>query len=78
MPLNFDSDEFQAWRDHPITQAFMAFLEDEATLTKSRWLNAAWDGSLNPIQHAAHRGGVEAINQILTLTWEDISNASNE
>lgn len=78
MPLPFDSEDFQAWRDHPITQAFMRFIEREGELTRARWVNSAWEGSLDPVQHAATRGGVEAINQIVTLTWEDISNASDE
>jgi hypothetical protein len=78
MPLPFDSEDFQVWRDHPITQAFFAFLKREAQITQERWHAYAWEGGLDPVQHAAQRGGVQAIHQIVTLTWEDISNASDE
>jgi hypothetical protein len=76
MPLHFDSEEFQVWRDHPVTQTFFAFLAKEGAAAKANWAGAAWEGKLDPVQHAATHGACNAIHQILNITWEDISHES--
>lgn len=73
MSPTFDTEDFQVWRDHPVTQAFFAFLTKEAVTARENFVNAAWEGRFDPVQHAATRGAAEAINQIVTLTWEDIN-----
>jgi hypothetical protein len=72
--LPFDEDEFALWRDHPITRHVLdVFLGGEATRAKTYWLDAAWNGRLEPLFHAACRERVDLINQIAALSFEDLA-----
>jgi len=75
MSCHIDKDEFEVWRDHPVTQAFFAFMRAEAEAAEHNWKANAWAGNrkyLDLTIHAEIAGRVDAINQILSLTWDDI------
>ena len=41
-------EEFQAWRDSPMTQAFFASLKLEEERIRSQWVETLWTSEMDP------------------------------
>lgn len=70
----FDKDEFETWREHPITRKLMDELIPVWQKTaKTRSAALAWEGMLDPVTHACLRECVSRLEEIRTLTYEDFT-----
>lgn len=71
--MSINKEEFQAWRDHPITQAYFEKIEAEAARTHSQWIDLAWrQGNLSEREYAYHVSRVDALGYMTSLEFEDI------
>lgn len=69
-----DKDEFEAWREHPLTMWFMDdLLGKQETEAKKTFVDYAWGRKeIDPIYHAALYERAEVLKQLRALTYEDI------
>ena len=68
-----DKQEFEIWRDNPITQAVHDLLRVKSEECKLKWVSASWDaGFCDPIELAQLRAKREMIDDMLNLSYEDI------
>lgn len=70
----FEKDEWDAWREHPVTTWFMdQFLAKEAEEAKQRFIEYAWgQRDVDPITHAAIFERAKVLNEMRSLIYEDM------
>jgi hypothetical protein len=75
MQCPFEKDEWEAWREHPITHWFLdEFLATAAIEAKGAFIDFAWEhGNKDPAFHASCFERAKVLNEISTLTYDDIS-----
>lgn len=76
--LSLTKEEFQQWRHHPVTKAYLQFLTDQRT----NWQAAAmelWEvGRLASVEGEALRGQVKAFRELENLELESIKSFYGE
>lgn len=72
--MKFEKDEWESWRENPITQWLLdEFLTREAIDTKNEFIAYAWGMAGNdPVKHAAYFERAKVLNDLIALTYEDI------
>lgn len=74
MQALFEKDEWEAWREHPLTSWFMdVFLAKEADEAKQRFIEYAWgQREIDPILHASMFERSKVLTEMRTLIFEDL------
>lgn len=74
MQIPFEKDEWEDWRDHPITAwLFDSFLTNEIEATKQEFVSYAWGKAGNdPVKHASLFERANVLKDLVTLTYDDI------
>ena len=72
--MPFEKDEWETWREHPLTIWFLdVFLAKEADEAKQNFIEHAWgQREIDPVYHAAIFERVKVLNEMRTLTFEDL------
>lgn len=72
--MPFDKDEWEAWREHPLTYWFMeTYLAGKVAEAKQTFIEYAWGKrEVDPIYHASLFERSQTLEQIKTLTYEDL------
>jgi hypothetical protein len=70
----FEKDEWEAWREHPITNWFMeTFLANAANEAKQTFVDHAWGRrDVDPVYHASLFERAKVLNEIRELDYESI------
>lgn len=77
--MQIDKDDFEAWKDNPITQAFMRCCGIWADQAKGLWVSASWDGGVNKDTDLWRmKGQAEALLDIQSITAEKIEGTLDE
>lgn len=64
-------DEFQDWRDHPITQWVFKAIEHGAEAQRQGWLDASWeDNRADPLLLCELRTRADAYRAIIDTSFE--------
>lgn len=72
--MKFTRDEFEAWREHPMTRLVLdQYVRDQLTLTRETHDDEAWNGRLDPEKHASLRERHETLEWIQELSFEELS-----
>lgn len=69
-------DEWEAWRDHPVTRFVSAGLVKHAALAKSAWQENAWHGVMDPLARERAKTRAEVMTHLAELTLEDARGAN--
>lgn len=74
MALIFEKDEWESWREHPLTHWFLdVFLANNAEDAKQTFIDYAWGKKdIDPIYHASLFERTKVIQQMRELTYEDL------
>ncbi len=74
MTIPFEKDEWDDWRDHPITAwLFDHHLKNEIEATKQAFIDYAWGQAGNdPVKHASLFERSNVLKELTTLTYEDL------
>lgn len=70
----FDKDEWESWREHPLTRWFLDhFTAEKAAEAKQTFIDYAWERKeIDPIYHAYLLERARTLEQMRELTYEDI------
>lgn len=73
MLIPFDNDEWEAWREHPITSWLLdEYLAEQAYTAKETFIKFAWEkGGQSSVYHASLFERAKTINEIRELTYID-------
>lgn len=72
-------EDFDMWKDHPVTVHVFNKLKEVADAAKDKWLASSWDqGASDPLLLADLRARAEVVNDLITVSYEDIDDSSNE
>ena len=68
-----EKDDFESWRDNPITQAVFEVMKRHGEEAKAKWLTASWEqGSTDPALLADLRARAEVCEDYRNITLEDL------
>jgi hypothetical protein len=70
--MTLTPEDFEAWRDAPLTRLVGRFLGEEMAKTRRAHDDHAWAEPLAPAQHAVYRERYETLEWIQGLTFEEI------
>ena len=71
--MKIEPEDFDAWRDNPITQAFLRCLQSKGDEAKERWLTASWnDGNADPLLLADLRAVGRFVEDAVKIELKDI------
>jgi hypothetical protein len=72
MQHSITPDEFQDWRDHPITQWVFAAIERHVAKQKQGWLDATWEtgATPDPLMLCELRTRADAYRAMIDTTFE--------
>lgn len=77
--MKISQQDFDLWRDSPVTEAVFDFLRQNAEVAKQNWLLASWEGGNNsPELLADLRARAAALRQVTELEFENISREEDE
>ena len=66
-------EDYDAWREHPVTEAVHEALKRKADGAKAAWLDASWDaGQVSPELLADLRATANICNDIRGLTFDEL------
>ena len=66
-------EEFQAWRDHPVTQYVTKAFEAMAAAQKKAWIESTWDGNhCDAYDLCALRTRADTFNAMKECTLADL------
>lgn len=73
MTTEIDPEEFEAWREHPITRRVFAVLNQHAEHRKELWVAQSWNsGDADERKLVMLKGQAEAFEWLPKATHEDI------
>ena len=73
MTTEIDAEEYEAWKDHPITRRVFAALTERAEDRKQVWIAQSWgSGNADERALAMLKGQAEAFEWLPKATHEDI------
>lgn len=64
------AEEYEIWRNSPVTAWVMRLALLTATRTKMSWQERAWGGALDPVVLAQERAYCEALADLATLSHQ--------
>lgn len=68
-----DKDDFDAWRDNPVTQAVFSAHKKLAEQAKQAWVSASWNGGdLKPELLADLRATARVSEDLVMLTHDEL------
>ena len=77
MQTNITPDEFQDWREHPITRWVFSAIERGVELNRQGWIEASWDkGRCDPLELCELRTRADAYRALIDTdyqTWSDLN-----
>ncbi len=74
-----EREDFDLWRDHPVTVHVFKELQKVADGAKSKWIDASWEvGESDPLLLADLRATARVVNDLITVSYEDIQDDSSE
>jgi uncharacterized phage-associated protein len=77
--VKIEKDDFEAWRDSPITQAVFAAFDKLGESAKAKWLAMSWgEGNPDPLQLADLRARAEVVEDFRKVTLADLEEWLNE
>jgi hypothetical protein len=73
----FEKDEWEGWREHPVTMWFMeTYLQNEAASAKQAFIDYAWGRrEIDPIHHATLYERAQVLDEMRRLDYDDIKEA---
>ena len=72
-----DPEDFSLWLDHPVTTHVFKQFGKIADQARQAWLSASWEhGQADPILLADLRARAEVVNDLITVSYEDIDDSS--
>lgn len=74
MILPFEKDEWESWREQPITRWLLdKFLAAEAEAVKQQFIEYAWGRAGNdPVMHASLFERASVLKELIALNYDDI------
>lgn len=77
--MKTSKEDFDLWRDHPVTEQVFRALESLGEEAKRVWLQASWGkGQCDPVLLADLRARAEVVNDLRELTFEQLEAALND
>lgn len=74
-----DPEEYDAWKDHPVTKAVFAELTQMAEDRKLLWIARSWNaGECDPHKLAMLRGQAEAFAWLPGASYEQVFESEKE
>lgn len=70
--MRLSREDFEEWLDNPVTVKVFAILSKGAEEAKAAWIAKAWHkGDLSPETLAAHKERAAALEQLVTMDYDD-------
>jgi uncharacterized phage-associated protein len=70
---NLTEDEFNAWRQHPVTRIVFGKLGDHIKEAENMWMKRSWEtGKADPVVLADLRARAIVLKEIITLEHGDL------
>lgn len=78
--MSLKQEDFDSWKDHPVTMAVMDFIfaEREARKEELIQMEVGTDLENAALQHAAYVGAAKAYKQILVIELDQLNGAEHE
>lgn len=74
-----EREDFDLWRDHPVTVHVFKELRKVADKAKEKWIALSWEaGETDPVLLADLRAKAEIVNDLIEVSYEDILDDSSE
>jgi uncharacterized phage-associated protein len=71
--MKIEKDDFEAWRDNPITQAVFKAFDMLGEKAKQQWLTASWqNGNTDPLMLADLRARAEVVEDFRNVSLDDL------
>ncbi len=71
--MKIEKEDFDSWRDHPITQEVMRAFDLLGEKAKEKWLAASWGrGQCDPLLLADLKARAEVVQDFREITFEDL------
>lgn len=73
--LPLEQDQFQAWKEHPVTLEMFRLLQAKVQRHQQDWVLGTFDASLNAeyiARNSAAKGYCMACQDILNITYEEV------
>jgi hypothetical protein len=71
--MSLTKEDYESWRDHPITQMLHEALKRKAEGARAAWLDASWtSGQVSEVLLADLRATANICNDIRGLTYEEL------
>lgn len=77
--MKIEKDDFEQWRDHPVTEQVFAAVRKLAERSKEKWVEFSWGGgNPDPLMLADLRARAEIANDLCELTFEEFEELHEE
>ncbi len=77
--MKIEKEDFDTWRDNPITQEVFRHVTAIAERAKEKWLSVSWaGGNADPLMLADLRARAEIAGELASLEFEDIEDEERE
>lgn len=79
--MSFKQEDFDAWKDHPITKDFFAWVEEQRETLKEQWAGGAFTGPSieeTTIRNSAATGAASAYDAVLELDFDQLNGAEHD
>ena len=74
--MKIDQDNFEEWREHPLTRALMHCCEVWAQEAKTQWVEGSWDGGIiDPVRHARLRERAATLEELASVSRQKMEEA---
>lgn len=71
--MSITREDYESWRDNPVTQAVYEALRRKADAAKTAWVDASWSsGQVSEVLLADLRATANICNDIRGLTFEEL------
>jgi uncharacterized phage-associated protein len=71
--MKITKEDFDAWRDNPVTEEVFRALRNVETRAKQTWLDKSWNaGVTDPVLLADLRARAETVTDLCELTFEEL------
>lgn len=72
--IQYDKDDFDTWRDHPMTRIVMAYFQERETRQKEIWDGQSWNGGrADQAELIKLRAKAAAYEEFRTLDFYELS-----
>lgn len=77
--MNITKEDFDAWRDSPVTEAVFKAFDILGERAKAQWVAASWEkGQCDPVLRADLKARAEAVEDFRSMKFEDLEEWLNE